>query len=347
MRPRIASRIPAAAAALFAVGRIRKTTPRPIIGMVFYSVQYSKGALPPIPRFWGMNSLEMKLAYYPGCSLHSMARDYGASIRMVCRHLGMALKEMPDWSCCGASAAHNLDHELAIGLCARNLVLARETNARKIVTACAGCFNRLMTAVHELSRDKTLRGRIENKLGAALGEFPEVNHLLQVFADEAISRRVAAEIKRPLAGIKVACYYGCMLTRPAAVMKFDDPEQPRLMDLLLEKLGAVPVPWSHKAECCGGSLSASAPGIIVELGGEVLESARLAGADCIVVACPMCQANLDIRQKEMEESRGVKYQLPIVYFTQLMGLAFGCPPRRLGFRMLLTDPAHLLRKLMG
>jgi heterodisulfide reductase subunit B len=294
-----------------------------------------------------MSGLEMELTYYPGCSLRSMARDYGASIGIVCRRLGIALREMPGWSCCGASAAHNLDHELAVGLCARNLVLARDGNSRKIATACAGCFNRLMTAIHELNRDKDLRERIENKLGTALGGFPEVNHLLQIFADEAVSRRVIAETKRPLAGIRVACYYGCMLTRPAAVMKFDDPEQPRSMDLLLEKLGAVPVQWSHKAECCGGSLSASAPDIIVELGGEVLESARLAGADCIVVACPMCQANLDIRQKEMEKNRGVPYRLPIVYFTQLMGLAFGCPPRRLGLYMMLTDPRDLLRKLAG
>ena len=143
--------------------------------------------------------------------------------------------------------------------------------------------------------------------------------------------------------MKLAAYYGCLLTRPQHITEFDDPEQPMSMDLILRALGAETVNWSHKAECCGGGYAASETPIVVDLGNQVLESARQAGAEALVVACPMCQTNLDGRQLTIEADLGIKYNLPIIYFTQLMGLAFGYKASRLGFKKLLISPFPLLR----
>jgi heterodisulfide reductase subunit B len=287
----------------------------------------------------------MELAYFPGCSLHGLAREYGSSVKAVCRRLGIALKELPDWNCCGASAAHSRNANAAFYLSARNLAIASDSGYKRIATACAGCFNRLKTASHELKEGERNRESVAENTGISIRDCVEVVHLLQVFSGQEISARIKKEMKISLGGIRLAAYYGCMLTRPAAVMNFDDAEQPRLMDDLLRSLGAEMVDWPHKSECCGGSLSAAEPEIVFELSGDVLESARQAGAEAIVVACPMCQANLDLRQKEIAKRRGAVFGLPVFYFTQLMGLALGCPERHLGFRLLMTDPKNVLRKV--
>jgi heterodisulfide reductase subunit B len=292
----------------------------------------------------------MELAYFPGCSLHGLAREYGSSVKAVCKRLGIVLKEVPDWNCCGASAAHSRDRYAAVYLSARNLAIAANSGYGRIVTACAGCFNRLKTASHKMKEDEKIREGLAESTGLSLRDSRdsiEVVHLLQVFSEEEIASRIKTEMKKSLGGIRLAAYYGCMLSRPAAVMKFDDPEQPRIMDDLLRSLGAETVDWPHKSECCGGSLAAAEPEIIIELSGDILESARQAGADAIVVACPMCQANLDLRQKEIEKRRGAVRGLPVFYFTQLMGLALGCPERQLGFRLLMTDPKKVLRKIQN
>ena len=287
----------------------------------------------------------MELAYFPGCSLHGLAREYGSSVKAVCSRLGIALKEIQDWSCCGATAAHSRNKEAALYLSARNLALAANSGYGRIATACAGCFNRLKIASHDLSSDPKNRSNFEEQTGLPLRENIEVTHLLQVFSEPKIAALIKQEIKKPLNGIRLAAYYGCMLTRPARIMKFDDPEQPGIMDDLLLSLGADTVTWAHKSECCGGSLAATEPEIVFELSGEILESARQAGADALVVACPMCQANLDLRQKEIGKRRGAVLGLPVFYFTQLLGMALGCPEKQLGFNLLMTDPSRVLRKI--
>ncbi len=287
----------------------------------------------------------MELAYFPGCSLHGLAREYGLSVNAVCRRLGITLREVPDWNCCGASAAHSRNGNAAFHLSARNLAIAANSGYGGIVTACAGCFNRLKTASHDLNANEKIRKDFEEQTGLNMGSAIEVVHLLQVFSKKEIAARIKTEMKNSLGGIRLAAYYGCMMARPAAVMKFDDAEQPRMMDILLQSLGAEMVNWPHKSECCGGSLSAAEPEIALELSGDVLESARQAGAEAIAVACPMCQANLDLRQKEIEKRRGAVFGLPVFYFTQLMGLALGCPERQLGFHLLMTGPSNILRRL--
>lgn len=284
----------------------------------------------------------MAIAYYPGCSLHSMAHEYDMSARLVSERLGMDLQEVTDWNCCGATAAHSLNHKLAVGLNSRNLNIVKDMKLDKVTTPCAGCFNRLKTASLEL-KDPAMRKSLQDLGIAAEGaEAVQVSHLLQVMLEEVGLEKIRQQVVKPLKGLKLAAYYGCLITRPRAVAQFDDPEQPMSLDNLLQALGAETVQWSHKAECCGGGFAASETAIVVDLGGQVLEAARQAGAQALVVGCPMCQANLDTRQQAIETDRGQKYGLPIIYFTQLMGLAFGFTPKQMGMARLLVNPDKLL-----
>jgi heterodisulfide reductase subunit B len=198
-------------------------------------------------------------------------------------------------------------------------------------------------AAHEVESDESLRLSVEVRSGQKARGGVQVLHLLQFVVERLGLERIEAEVKRPLSGMRLAAYYGCLLTRPSNVLGFDDPEQPTSMDRLLRVLGADSVTWSHKAECCGAGFSASEPGIVLELGSQVLVSAQDGGAQAVVVACPLCQSNLDIRQHEMERRMGVSLNLPVIYFTQLIGLAFGFSPRSLGLGRLVVDPRPALK----
>jgi len=285
----------------------------------------------------------MDIAYYPGCSLHSMAHEYDQSTRLVCKRIGIQLHEITDWNCCGATAAHSLDHHLSIGLSGRNLAQVDDMKLNQVTTPCAGCFSRLKTASGELKK-APMQGEIEEMTGIFLAgaKDVEVTHLLQLIIEQIGLEQIQKQVVKPLQGMKLAAYYGCLITRPKAVVQFDDPEQPVSLDRLLQTLGAETVNWSHKAECCGGGFAASATEIVVDLGGQVLEAARQAGAQAIVVACPMCQANLDTRQRAIEVDRGITYNLPIIYFTQLLGLGLGFTAKEMGLNRLLTSPSNLL-----
>ena len=286
----------------------------------------------------------MDTAYFPGCSANSLAREYDCSTRLVCSRLGVNLKEVSDWNCCGATAAHSVDFGLTVGLNSRNLAAVSQMGYEEVVTPCSGCFNRLKTARCEVENSAALRQKIESILGVSLEKMPGVSHLLQFFVEEIGIDEIAAQVSRPLRGLKLAAYYGCLITRPAKVAAFDDPEQPVSMDSILQSLGAETVKWAHKAECCGGSFAASETSIVIDLGGQVLEGARQAGAEAIVVACPMCQANLDTRQRQIEEERNTTYDLPVLYFTQLIALAYGHSIRQTGMKRLLVSPIPLLKR---
>lgn len=281
----------------------------------------------------------MNVAYFPGCSLHSMSKEYDISTRVVCRHLNINLQEIEDWNCCGATAAHSINHKLAVGLSARNLSIAEDMKTDKVMAVCAGCFSRLKTASHEIRNNPDMKAQVEQMLQGPAPVKAEVEHLLQLLVEETGLDAIARQVVKPLRGLRVAAYYGCLLTRPQKIVQFDDPEQPVSLDNLLKTLGAETVAWGHKAECCGGGYAASDTGIVLDLGAQVLNSAREAGAEAIVVACPMCQGNLDMRQKAME----LDYRMPIIYFTQLMGLAFGYKPAQLGINKLFNSPLPLLK----
>ena len=227
----------------------------------------------------------MKVAYYPGCSLHGLAKEYGISVELVCKHLGINLNEIEDWNCCGATAAHSLNHELTISLSARNLAIARDMKMDKILAPCAGCFSRLKGAAYELRNNKALAADVAEIIQTQAPVEPEVNNLLQFFMEEpGLLDAIKSKVVKPLKGLKLAAYYGCLLTRPKEVVQFDDPELPVSMDLILKALGADTVAWGHKAECCGGGYAASDTDIVLDLSGQVLESAQKARADAFVVA---------------------------------------------------------------
>jgi len=259
----------------------------------------------------------LRLSYYPGCSLHATAKEYGLSTRAVCDALGIELVEIPDWCCCGASSAHSLNRTFSIALAARNIAAA-QSEGLDIVLPCAACFGNVRTADAALRQDESLRREMEELLSFRYSGKLRVLHLLDVIRNgvglEAVRRRVV----RKLAGLKVAAYYGCLLVRPPEVCGFDDTENPTSLDSLVEAIGAEPVKWSYKTECCGASLALIQPEIVEKLVGEITEMAVEAGASCIATACPLCSTNLESRQK---------VGLPIFFFTELMGLAFdleGC-----------------------
>jgi heterodisulfide reductase subunit B len=276
--------------------------------------------------------------FYPGCSLDATAKDFHVSTLAVAGKIGLDMPEIEDWICCGSTAAHNSDPLLADALPARNLHLAQ---GRAVAVACAACYSRLKAANHHIASDPTLRARVSRVIGADYDGGTPVRHVLEILGRD-VRSDVAAAISRPLTGLRVASYYGCLLSRPPEVTQFDDPENPTLMDGLLELAGATPVDWPHKTECCGASFSIADSSIVLELSDQILGMAQAAGVDCIATACPLCQLNLDMRQRDVETKYGHSYRMPVFYFTQLLGLAMGCSERELSLDSLVVDPHPLL-----
>jgi len=284
----------------------------------------------------------MKYSYYPGCSLHSTAKEYNLSIHAVSSALGLELEEIPGWFCCGATPAHQTEELLALALSAKNLLLAKNG---EVAVACAACFNSLCTANFLLSKDESLRGKVKKVLGEEYSGEVKVKHFLDILIRDVGIGRLSEKATKGLNGLKIASYYGCLLTRPPKVMSFDDPEDPQSMDEIIAALKGEPLFWSHKTECCGASLSLPKTDIVLKLGYYILSAARRAGAQCIAVACPMCQGNLDLRQKQIEKTFNVTYKIPILYITQLIGLAFGIGEKELGLNMHSVDPRPLLKEM--
>jgi heterodisulfide reductase subunit B len=287
------------------------------------------------------------VAYYPGCSLHGTSPEYDESLRAVVAALGIALAEIPDWNCCGASSGHMENHELAMALPARNLALAEAQGFDKVLAPCAACYNRLLVAHQTLQEDAELAERMPDILGRDFKNTVDVLSAVQLLhgARDQIADRVAgAPIEQNLMGeVKLASYYGCLLVRPASVAGGDDVEQPMYMDDVVAACGADPVDWNMKVECCGGAYGVSRSSSVVRLGRAIVEDARSNGAEAIVVACPLCQTNLDLRQKAME-SRG-KPPLPVLYITEILGLALGLSPEELGIKRHWVDAQPWLREL--
>lgn len=277
-------------------------------------------------------------AYYPGCSLHGTAKEYDISARLVCQALGVELRELEDWTCCGASSAHSLDHLLAVALPAHELKGAQKMGL-PLAVACAMCFSRLKFAQKELKDSATL-AQVNEILGAKLDNKVAVEHLLSI-----LGKVSDISVKKPLRGLKVACYYGCLLARPKDVIdSSDNDENPQSMDRLLSRVGAECVPWGFKTECCGASFPFAHLDIVLKLSGRILSQAKQAGADCLAVACPMCHSNLDAHQRDMKSSQGAKVEMPIIYFTQLLGLALGFSAQQLHLDKHFADPLPLLRE---
>jgi len=279
----------------------------------------------------------LKYAYYPGCSLESTATEYDQSIKTVCRELGIELEELEDWSCCGASSGHCTNFRLSHALAGRNLALA-ERQGLDIAVACAACFLRLKSTRHEFGVDDRVREELPQLIDMPYEAKHDVHHLLGIVSNDINLDEVRERVKKPLAGLKLACYYGCFLVRPREVTQFDDPENPQCMDMLMDALGAEVIDWSGKVDCCGGSLALTRTDIVSKLVSELANMARGAGAEAIVSACPLCMANLDSRQ----DPKGEK-PLPIFYFSELVGLAFGLDEAKGWFKKHLINPVTLLK----
>jgi len=271
----------------------------------------------------------MEIGYYPGCALHGSSNDYEASVRACLAALDVRLKELDDWICCGATAAHSLNHDLSIALPARNLALAERGGFDKLLAPCPMCSMELLKAGSLLRQDAALRKRMGEIVEIELEARTGVLNLIQVLQQVGIERLRAA-VKRPMGEIQAACYYGCLLTRPPAVVRFDDAERPSSMEAILTAVGAKSVRWNCQTECCGAGLTMADEDIVLELGHRILSNAAAHGANCLVVACPMCHVNLDMKQADIERRYAVRHALPVYYLSDVVGLALGIPEKTLG-----------------
>ncbi|MBW1991571.1 MAG: disulfide reductase [Deltaproteobacteria bacterium] len=278
----------------------------------------------------------MQVSYYPGCTLEGTAVDYAASIAAVAPLLEVELIELEDWNCCGASAAHSINHTLALELPVRNVLIAWEAG-RDLVVPCALCFNRLKVA------EKALAGPEGRKWGPPPPRPLKIWDLLDYFSQPALLQTLKDKVVRPLTGLRAVCYYGCLAARPPKVTDKEDYEDPQNMEAILQVLGAEPVDWSFKTDCCGAGLTVARPDLIEALVQRLYDRALAAEAECFVVSCQMCQANLDLPQRRIAKKTGRPYYLPVLYFTELMGLALGHPDVSNWLGKHLTDPRPLLQ----
>ncbi len=280
-------------------------------------------------------------SYYPGCSQLSSAEEYGVSALEVSEALGIRLEALPDWSCCGASSAHMTNHLLSLSLPGRNLAKARERGG-DLVVVCAACYHNLKKAQMEILADEGAARRVEAAVGADPRFRGRIVHLLDVIAEEVGLEALEERVTRPLEGLKPVSYYGCLMVRPRGMIENDDPDNPRLLDGLLAALGAEVKNWSYKTDCCGGSLSLTRADVVARLVNRLFEAAEEAGGNCIVVACPMCLANLEMRQREGRLTFRLEHDLPVFFFTEMLGLALGLPGAGEWFTRHLIDPLPLL-----
>jgi len=283
----------------------------------------------------------MKYGYYPGCSLLGSAVEYARSAEAVLLTVGVELQEIDDWVCCGATAAHATSHLLSIALPAMSCAAA-EKQGLDILTCCAACYSRLKSANKEVTEDPHLRAQIKEIIEEDYQGTARVLHVSEVLGRKVGLKTLRAHVRKPLHGLKVACYYGCLMARMPEVLRIDHAEYPVLLDELMEAMGAEVVDWPYKTECCGAALTLAKKSTVVRLSGQVLQIAKDCGAEVLAVACPLCQANLDMYQSDAEKLLGRQLGLPVLYFTQLMALAMGLGPEATCLEKVIVEPFSLL-----
>jgi heterodisulfide reductase subunit B len=282
---------------------------------------------------------EGMVAYYPGCSLHSTAAEYDHTVRAVAEAIDLELVEPPGWVCCGSTPAHSTDHTLATVLPMRTLSTVEQMGLDTVTAPCSACFARMKTAAHTVAQDRDMAAEVEAQIGYAYRGTVAVQHLLDTLVDRAGLGKIEARVGNPLKGLKIACYYGCLVTRPPKITQAEHAEYPMKMDYLMRALGAETVDWSYKTDCCGGALTLTQTPLALEMTGKILKDAHDCGADAVVTVCPLCHMNLDARQAQIE----LDFQMPTLYATQLMTLAFGMGGKASALHKNLVDPRPLLR----
>ncbi|PWH19001.1 MAG: disulfide reductase [Ardenticatenia bacterium] len=286
-------------------------------------------------------------SYYPGCSLQHRSHAYQQSTEAIARSLGFELAEIDDWNCCGATEYFSVNRLPAYALVARNLALAADQGAEEIVVPCSACFLNL----HKTDKNMKLYPELGSKVNKALAAgnlhyepgTVKVRHLLEMILTDIGVDRLKDRTRRPLYGLKLAPYYGCLVARPDSV--FDSTEQPTAMDKMLEALGAQVVPFSLKTFCCGGHMTQISEETALDMIHRIIKCAADSGADALVTLCPMCQLNLDVYQEAANRYFETSYQVPVLFFTQVIGVALGLSPKELGFGQEFVDARVLLDKI--
>jgi heterodisulfide reductase subunit B len=260
----------------------------------------------------------MRYAYFPGCSAESTARDMHQSTLAVAASLGIEMIEPKGWTCCGATAGHQTDRVLAAALPAANLAKIKDMGLDCVVN-CAACYNRMKVANHEIATESEIRNYVSDAIGRDYDGSVKIKHFIEVLLEDVGLEKISSAIKQPLKGLKVACYYGCLLVRPPKVVNFDDPENPKSLDKLVKAIGGESIEWPYKVECCGGGLSLSRTDVVVNL--------------------------TDTIQQDIKKETGRDYQIPVVYITQLLGLGLGISSKKLGFNKLMVPASNVLEKV--
>lgn len=295
----------------------------------------------------------MKFSYYPGCALERNALAYHQSLMAIAPFLGMELEEVEDWNCCGATEFFTVDKMAAYALSGRNLAIAASQSKNGNTTMavpCSACFLNLRKTDHSMGKHPEMSEKINQALSVGdLSYTPgsvKVRHLLQAIMEDIGPDAIMEKITRPLHGLRLAPYYGCMVTRPIFDLSAEDPEYPTSLDILVEKLGAEVVDFPVKTHCCGGHMTQISEPTALELIRRLLKNAADYEADAIVTLCPMCQLNLDAYQHSVNKYFKTNFSIPVLYFTQVVGLAFGLKPRKeLGFGSEFITAKPLLKKI--
>ena len=279
----------------------------------------------------------MEVSFYPGCTAHSTGIEYSLSLHAVCDALGVKLTEIDDWNCCGGAAAHSLSHLLGLALPARNIAKAQARDL-PLAIPCPGCFNAVKRAQYALANDPEMKARLEEIIGFQYRGDLQVEGMHDVILKEVGLEKLQSAVTRPLAGLKVVSYYGCALVRDPKVVQAGDHENPTFLDEIVSALGGEARDWSYKVDCCGADLGMSHGQIATDIADQIMGMAIEAGADCATTSCGLCQINLDMRQSGANDAK-----LPVLYFTELIGIAMDLPGRDHWWDKHVVDPRSLLK----
>jgi heterodisulfide reductase subunit B len=286
----------------------------------------------------------MELVYYPGCTLHASSELYDIQCQLVLKELGIGLRELNDWSCCGATSASKVNDFLSIALPARNIGIANSSGLSEMLIPCSSCYSRTLVSQRKMSDDPELKNRINDELSLKVHGEIKVLSILDVLLGKIDV--IKEKSKKNLKGLRPACYYGCLLTRfPSDIEVSDDVENPQGMETVLSTLGAEPLDWGYKTDCCGASAMANDLETAHVLIAKIIKDAAARGANCFVTTCPMCQFNLDACQKEVNAKLGLKETLPVYFITELVGVALGISPDKMQVDRHFIESNSLLKEL--
>ncbi len=288
----------------------------------------------------------MDIAYYPGCSLKQTSEIYDTQNRMIFNALGINLKEIEDWNCCGATSAAKYDDYMAVVMPARNLGIAESTGLSEMVIPCSACYSRTLVAQRRLEDDPALREEVNTEFAKPIAGTIKVSSILEVLLTKVESGELAEKVSQKLKTLKPVCYYGCMMTRfPYDVPVADDVENPQGMEKILKVLGVKALDWNYKTDCCGAGAAVNDPATSFKLMAKIMNDAVSRGANCFVVTCPMCQLNMDAYQDEFCKTHGIEDRLPVYFITELIGMAMGMTPEELKIDTHLTNATELLKEI--